>query len=167
MGPRHQEFKAESEGFARKPKKPLESGRKTGEKKGMPKRSAGKTNGFTLVEMIIVLVVLSILVTIAIPEVMRGMRTTKAATCGAAIRQIQTAKERWRAEFPGVTPTTAQLARYFPAGGYPKDPWGIGFQNETDLTKTTSHVYNNDPRFEPEDNCGPENGYNDAFQPKM
>lgn len=125
-----------------------------------------KKKGVTLVEMVIVLVILSILTGIAIPEVMRGITTTKAANCGVAIRAIEAAKDRWKAEFPGAPPTEANLQRYFPTGQFPKDPWGIGFENVTNLSVTTTHIYNNIARFEPQENCGPENGYNDAFQPK-
>ena len=139
------------------------------EKLENPKVGGRKTKeAFTLVEAVIVLVIISILVTLSVPEIMKGIRTTKAAECGAAIRQIEAAKARWKSQYPGAgNPTKAQLQTFFPNGGYPKDPWGIGFRNETSLTNTTTHDYDNDPRFEPEDNCSTNNGYNDAGQPKI
>lgn len=131
----------------------------------MPNAPARKNPGFTVVEMVIVVAILTIIVAIAVPEVQRAVRTAKAGTCGAAMRQIETAKYQWKGQYPGVTPTKAQLSTYFPGGKFPTDPWGIGFQNETSLTNVVTHTYNNNAAFEPEGNCGPENGYNDAFQP--
>lgn len=129
-------------------------------------RKRRNQTGFTLVEAIIVLVVLSILLGIAVPEVVSGLKTTRAANCGIALRTIEAAKERWRFQYPGAgNPTLDQLRPYFPGGKIPEDPWGVGFQNVTDLSNIATHPYNGDYRYEPAGNNGLENGYNDAFQP--
>lgn len=135
-----------------------------------------KVNAFTIIELIIILVVLSILVSIAIPEVLKARKETRSLMCGTALNQIETAKSAWAREFPGAPLSdTNQLLRYLP-NGFPKDPWGIGFNNVTDLNVVTSHSYNGIAAFEPEgasdnddnDNGIPdwlENGHNDVGNP--
>lgn len=124
--------------------------------------------GFTIIELIIILVVLSILVAIAVPEVMEARGETRSLMCGAAINQIETAKSAWAREFPGEPLTnTNDLRRYLP-DGFPKDPWGVGFNNVLDLTTNTTHDYNGNPAYEPAGSSAPlwlSNGHNDAGNP--
>jgi prepilin-type N-terminal cleavage/methylation domain-containing protein len=132
--------------------------------------------GFTIIELIIILVVLSILVAIAVPEVLNARGDTRSLMCGTAINQIEVAKSAWAREFPGAPLTsTNQLLKYLP-DGFPKDPWGVGFQNVTSLNVVTTHPHNGNVAFEPEgssadDNDGNgvadwlENGHNDIGNP--
>jgi type II secretory pathway pseudopilin PulG len=139
-----------------------------------------KTNfqsAFTLIELIIILVVLSIMVTIAVPEVLDARKNARALNCGSALKQIESAKSAWAREFPGAPiPNQAALYRYFPNGMFPADPWGIGFQDVTTLNVEASHSYNGNIAFEPKnassadgDSNGvpdwKENGYNDTGSP--
>lgn len=118
--------------------------------------------------MVIIVVVLSIIIGIAVPEVLNGSRTTKAATCGAALRAIETAKGQFKRDFPGYgDPTPAQLTRYFPGGLFPTDPWNVGFElhlesGKIPLDTPATHIYNGNCQFEPRDNCSQTNGYNDS-----
>lgn len=120
---------------------------------------------FTIIEMVIVVVILSIVIGIAVPEIFSAIKESRAANCGSALRLIESAKDQWRREFPGAgDPTKDQLSRYFPGGVFPVDPWKVGFQNETSLNTVATHVYNNNPAHEPNGNSAPDNGYNDVFQ---
>ena len=134
-------------------------------------------DGFTLVELIIILVVISILVTIAVPEVMKARADTKGLMAGAGLSQIEAAKSAWKREFPGAPLTnTNVLLRYIP-NGFPKDPWGVGFSNVLNLNTNATHPYNGIAAYEPEgasptadnDSNGVidwlENGFNDLGKP--
>lgn len=134
-------------------------------------------NGFTLIELVIILVVISILVTIAIPEVMTARKDTKGLMAGAGLSQIEAAKSAWKREFPGeAIRTTNDLIRYMP-NGFPKDPWGVGFSNTLNLNAVATHPRNGIAAYEPEgasptadtDTNGVldwlENGFNDLGKP--
>jgi prepilin-type N-terminal cleavage/methylation domain-containing protein len=137
-----------------------------------------KEQGFTLIEMLVTVSIVSILLGFGVPEILEGKRVAKAALCGANMRTIETAKARWKAEYPGGrNPTKAELTKYFGGQPFPPDPWNKGFRNgdggfliindtdEVNLTTTIAHEYNNIPEFEPHGNCSATNGYNDIFQP--
>jgi hypothetical protein len=128
-----------------------------------------RNSGFTLIESVIVVTILGILASLTVPEVLEARNLTRAETAGSACRTIETAKNLWKKDFPGADiPNMEALNRYFPSGTFPQDPWGcqgVAYLNVTDLKKPVEHIYNNKPDFEPVDNCAPDNGYNDAFQP--
>jgi prepilin-type N-terminal cleavage/methylation domain-containing protein len=134
--------------------------------------------GFTVIELIIVLVVLSILVTVAVPEVLNARKDTRSLMCGSALKQIEAAKSAWAREFPGAAiPDPTSLNRYFPANMFPEDPWGVGFNDIATLNTPASHDYNGQPAYEPkgydpikDDNTNGiadimENGHNDLGNP--
>lgn len=56
------------------------------------KKSKG---GFTLIEIMIVVLIIGILLAIAIPNFMRARETSRAKSCVANLKQIETAKEQW------------------------------------------------------------------------
>ena len=135
--------------------------------------------GFTVIELIIILVVLSILVAIAVPEVLEARSETRSLMCGTALNQIEAAKSAWAREFPGAPlPNSNSLLRYLP-DGFPKDPWGVGFVNVTNLNVVTTHPYNGLAAYEPagssdQDNAPTngiadwlENGHNDIGNPTI
>jgi prepilin-type N-terminal cleavage/methylation domain-containing protein len=124
-----------------------------------------KANAFTIVELVIVVTILALLAALAIPEALQAHKESKAAACGAALLAIEAAKDQWRHQYPGArNPTEEELKVFFAGGQLPSDPWGVGFQNVTNLDAVASHPYDNNPFYEPKGNCAPDNGYNDANQ---
>ncbi len=53
-----------------------------------------RKGGFTLIEIMIVVLIISVLLAIAIPNFMRARETSRAKSCCSNLRQIETAKEQ-------------------------------------------------------------------------
>ena len=51
--------------------------------------------GFTLIEIMIVVLIIAVLLAIAIPNFMKARDTSRAKACVANLRQIDTAKMQW------------------------------------------------------------------------
>ena len=54
-----------------------------------------RRKGFTLIEIMIVVLIIAVLLAIAIPNFLRARETSRAKSCCANLRQIETAKEQW------------------------------------------------------------------------
>ncbi|HOK54090.1 MAG TPA: prepilin-type N-terminal cleavage/methylation domain-containing protein [Armatimonadota bacterium] len=54
-----------------------------------------KRGGFTLVEIMIVILIIAVLLAVAIPNFMRARETSRARSCQGNLRIIATAKEQW------------------------------------------------------------------------
>jgi prepilin-type N-terminal cleavage/methylation domain-containing protein len=54
-----------------------------------------RKGGFTLIEIMIVVLIISVLLAIAIPNFMRARETSRAKSCQSNLRQIETAKEQY------------------------------------------------------------------------
>lgn len=71
-----------------------------------------KRKGFTLVEIMIVVLIIGILLGIAVPNFLRARESSRTRTCVANLRQVEAAKEQAAMELRMVgtdTPTQAQL----------------------------------------------------------
>src|SRR5581483_2949645 len=68
--------------------------------------------GFTLVEIMIVVLIIGILLAIAVPNFIKARESSRAKSCVANLKQIESAKEQWAMDTkaaPNATPTAANL----------------------------------------------------------
>lgn len=118
-------------------------------------------NGFSLIELLLVIAILGILVAIATSEVHQANIRGKGRATSASLQAIEAAKDAWRMEFGETAiPNPEALTRYT-GGIFPNDPWGLGFVGVTDMTAKTSSPANNNPSKEPKNNNSSNNGFND------
>jgi prepilin-type N-terminal cleavage/methylation domain-containing protein len=83
-----------------------------------------KAKGFTLVEIMIVVLIIGILMAIAVPNFIRARENSRRSTCIANLKQIDAAKEQWAMETrqaPGATPAQADLVGDAANPGYIKN----------------------------------------------
>lgn len=95
-----------------------------------------RKGGFTLIEIMIVVLIIGILLAIAIPNFMRARESSRAKSCVANLKQIETAKEQWAmdnkkadGDDPGgvgtLVPTYIKQTPVCPSGGaYTVSPVG-------------------------------------------
>lgn len=76
--------------------------------------------GFSLVELMIVLVVASILATIAVPSYLNQLRASRRVEAREALMQVQAAQERWRSNNVSYSASLPNLAinSTAPGGNY-------------------------------------------------
>jgi prepilin-type N-terminal cleavage/methylation domain-containing protein len=120
-----------------------------------------KNAGFTLIEIMIVVLIIAILLAIAIPNFLRARETSRAKSCQANMRQIETAKEQWAMDNKkGATdtPLAGDLVDAYmrgTPGELPKCPSGGGGSD-----------YNvGDMSTRPTCGIGAQNGYDDHVLP--
>jgi general secretion pathway protein G len=109
--------------------------------KNMPnKKYSRKNSGFTLIEVMVVVVILSILATMVIPQIMGKPDDARRTKAQSDIKAIETALSLYRIDnttYPTTDqglealvskPTDSPEPRNWKEGGYlknlPKDPWG-------------------------------------------
>jgi prepilin-type N-terminal cleavage/methylation domain-containing protein len=80
-----------------------------------------KNKGFTLIEIMIVVLIIAILLAIAIPNFESARESSRAKTCQTNLRQMDTAKEHWAMENGRVasdSPTAAELVTEYMRARY-------------------------------------------------
>src|SRR5437868_13929698 len=90
------------------------------------KLSYNSKQGFTLVEIMIVVAIIGLLAAIAIPNFVKARGTAQKNACINNLRQIDGAKEQWALETKksaGSTTTDSEVEGYI-KGGRPKCPAG-------------------------------------------
>jgi len=93
----------------------------------MSRFTVKKRRGFTLIEIMIVVLIIAVLLAIAIPNFMKARDTSRAKACVANLRQIDTAKMQWAMDNKKVgtdvpveadlTPTYIKNTLSCPSGG--------------------------------------------------
>ena len=92
----------------------------------MTVKKSGKAAGFTLVEIMIVVAIIGLLASIAIPNFVRARATSQANACINNLRQIDGATQQWALETkqgPGAAVAFSNISAYLknsvscPAGG--------------------------------------------------
>lgn len=102
-----------------------------------------KRKGFTLVEILVVVVILGLLAALVVPQVIGQGEEARRTAASVQISEIEKALDLYRLHnsmYPtteqGISalvtkPTTSPVPRKFPEGGYlkkvPLDPWGNQF----------------------------------------
>jgi prepilin-type N-terminal cleavage/methylation domain-containing protein len=84
-----------------------------------------KKQGFTLVEIMIVVAIIGLLAAIAIPSFQKSREATRKNTCINNLRQIDSAKEQWALETNAAddaTPEEADVTAYIKGGALPECP---------------------------------------------
>ena len=83
------------------------------EKETMKSSSNRKNQGFTLVEIMIVVLIIGILLAIAVPNFVKARQNSRVQTVVGNLKQIEAAKEQWAMDTGAAstaTPTQANLS---------------------------------------------------------
>lgn len=103
-----------------------------------------RQSGFTLIEIMVVVIIIGLLAGIVVPNVMDSLDKANVQKARADFKSIQTALKLYRIDnfnYPTteqglealvVKPSIAPLPRHYKSSGYleslPKDPWGGDYQ---------------------------------------
>jgi prepilin-type N-terminal cleavage/methylation domain-containing protein len=77
-------------------------------------------HGFTLVEIMIVVLIIGILLAIAVPNFIRARESSRSKSCSGNLKQIQSAKEQWAMDTRAATTATPAASDLYGATKYIK-----------------------------------------------
>src|ERR1043166_6068303 len=81
----------------------------------------GGRKGFTLVEIMIVVLIIGILLAIAIPNFVKARETSRTKSCIANLKQIEAAKEQWAMDNRASTTATPGTTDLYCTNAYVKN----------------------------------------------
>jgi len=76
---------------------------------------AGNRNGFTLVEIMVVVLIIGLLLMIAVPAWVGARQRSQARTCQSQLREIRYAKEAWGMDNQKKSTDTPTMEDLYPA----------------------------------------------------
>lgn len=125
-----------------------------------------KQRGFTLIELMIVVVVIAVLAAIAIPNYLEQSRKGRRAEAVRAVGEYQLALERWRAENPSYANCSGSACG---SGTYPSNPTSDFYTYEqVSAPSPTSYSFKMKPTAggkQANDRCGELSVTNTATKP--
>lgn len=105
-----------------------------------------KKRGFTLVEIMIVVLIIGLLMAIAVPYFMKSRTSGQNSSCIENLKKIESAKEQWAMEFGKIstdTPISSDLCPSY-LETYPSCPGGgtytIGNMSTRPVCSVATHV---------------------------
>jgi len=76
--------------------------------------------GFTLIEIMIVVLIIGILLAVAVPSFLKARETSRAKSCVSNLKQIESAKEQWAMDYKKTSLDVPAPADLYGAGKYVK-----------------------------------------------